>query len=51
MGKRVGHVQRIIHATRHMSVVVAGVAGSGKSTVGRALSERLDARFVDGDTP
>lgn len=33
-----------------MRVVVAGVAGSGKSTVGAALSVRLGARFVDGDT-
>lgn len=31
-------------------VVVMGVAGSGKSTVGRALAGRLGARFVDGDT-
>lgn len=33
-----------------MRVVVAGVAGSGKSTVGAALSQCLGARFVDGDT-
>ena len=30
-------------------VVVMGVAGSGKTTVGRLLAARLDARFVDGD--
>lgn len=30
-------------------VVVMGVAGSGKSTVGPVLAERLGARFVDGD--
>ena len=30
-------------------VVVMGVAGSGKSTVARALARRLGARFVDGD--
>ena len=30
-------------------IVVMGVAGSGKTTVGQALAERLDARFVDGD--
>lgn len=30
-------------------IVIAGVAGSGKSTVGAAVAERLGARFVDGD--
>lgn len=30
-------------------VVVMGVSGSGKSTVGRALGEAFDAPFVDGD--
>jgi len=33
-----------------MIVVVAGVAGSGKSTVGRALARRLDWLFADGDS-
>ncbi len=32
-----------------MRVVVAGVSGSGKSTVGRALAQRLEVPFVDGD--
>ena len=32
-----------------MIVVVAGVAGSGKSTVGAALARRLHAEFADGD--
>jgi carbohydrate kinase (thermoresistant glucokinase family) len=31
------------------AVVVMGVAGSGKSTVGRALAVRLGAVFVEGD--
>ncbi|WP_207802233.1 shikimate kinase [Paenibacillus xerothermodurans] len=31
------------------NVVLIGFAGSGKSTVGRALSERLGWRFVDTD--
>ncbi|WP_256869786.1 gluconokinase [Paenarthrobacter ureafaciens] len=31
-------------------VVVMGVAGCGKSTVGAALAERLGARFLDGDS-
>jgi gluconate kinase len=33
-----------------MIVVVAGVSGSGKSTVGRALADRLDWEFADGDS-
>lgn len=32
-----------------MVIVVMGVAGSGKTTVGRALAERLGWRFVDAD--
>ena len=32
-----------------MICVVTGVAGSGKTTVGMALAERVGARFVDAD--
>lgn len=32
-----------------MIVVVAGVAGSGKTTVGRLVAERLGCVFADGD--
>lgn len=32
-----------------MIVVVSGVSGSGKSTVGRALAARLGWAFLDGD--
>jgi len=32
-----------------MIVVVAGVAGSGKTTVGQLLARRLGWRFADGD--
>jgi gluconokinase len=32
-----------------VAVVVMGVSGCGKTSVGRALAERLGARFVDAD--
>ena len=32
-----------------MIIVVMGVSGSGKSTVGRLLAERIDCRFLDAD--
>lgn len=32
-----------------MRIVVMGVSGCGKSTVGQLLAERLEAKFVDGD--
>ena len=31
-------------------IVVMGVSGSGKSTVGSALAQRLRVPFVDADT-
>ena len=33
-----------------LPIVVMGVSGSGKSTVGSALAQRLRVRFVDADT-
>lgn len=33
-----------------MIVILAGVSGSGKSTIGQALSDRLGWAFTDGDT-
>ncbi|HXP21969.1 MAG TPA: gluconokinase [Streptosporangiaceae bacterium] len=33
-----------------MIVIVAGVSGSGKSTVGQALADRLSWTFADGDS-
>lgn len=35
--------------SRHLRVVVMGVSGCGKSTVGRELANRIGARFVEGD--
>jgi carbohydrate kinase (thermoresistant glucokinase family) len=36
-------------ASDRLAVIVMGVSGSGKTTVGRALAKAMDARFVDGD--
>jgi carbohydrate kinase (thermoresistant glucokinase family) len=36
-------------ATKPMRVVVMGVAGAGKTSVGSALAARLGAPFIDGD--
>jgi gluconokinase len=33
----------------HSSIIVMGVSGSGKSTVGALLARRLDLPFIDGD--
>jgi gluconokinase len=33
-----------------MIVMVAGIAGSGKTTVGELLASRMDCAFADGDT-
>jgi gluconokinase len=30
-------------------IILTGVAGSGKTTIGKALARRLDYRFYDGD--
>ena len=32
-----------------MIIVVMGITGAGKSTVGAALADRLGWRFVEGD--
>ena len=32
-----------------LAIVVMGVSGAGKTTVGRALAEALRAEFIDGD--
>jgi carbohydrate kinase (thermoresistant glucokinase family) len=40
----------MLTATGVPSIVVMGVSGSGKTTVGQALADRLGARFADGDS-
>ena len=32
-----------------LQIIVMGVSGSGKSTIGRGIAKKLDARFIDGD--
>ena len=34
---------------RRVAVVVMGVSGAGKTTVGKRLAERLGVEFIDGD--
>ncbi|CAD6008375.1 gluconokinase [Agreia sp. COWG] len=38
------------HAAGHELVVVGGVSGSGKSTVGALLAQRLELPFIDADS-
>ena len=38
-----------MNTPRPLSVVVMGVSGCGKSSVGQALARRLGARFLDAD--
>lgn len=35
--------------TRYPSMIIMGVQGSGKSTIGAALAQRLNIVFIDGD--
>jgi shikimate kinase len=40
----------IVEALRSRSVVLIGMMGAGKSSIGRRLATRLDLHFVDADT-
>lgn len=40
----------LVQALGNRSVVLVGIMGCGKSTVGRRLAQRLDLSFVDADT-
>jgi gluconokinase len=42
-------VAGIAHGAPPLRIVVMGVSGSGKSTVGRLLADSLGLRFVEGD--
>ncbi|MGD9987991.1 gluconokinase [Pseudonocardia sp.] len=48
-GRRRPGLPRPDHAAATTTLVVAGVAGSGKSTVARAVAERTGWAFVEGD--
>lgn len=39
----------IPESIRHRSIVLVGLMGSGKSTIGRRLAQRLGMRFADAD--
>ncbi len=41
---------RLVAALGKRSIVLVGIMGCGKSTVGRRLANRLDIPFVDADT-
>lgn len=41
---------RLVRALGKRSLVLVGIMGCGKSTVGRRLAHRLDIPFVDADT-
>lgn len=41
---------RILHALGKRSVVLVGMMGAGKSSVGRRLASRLGIEFIDADT-
>lgn len=40
---------RMPSAAARYAIVVMGVSGSGKSTIGAALASRLECRFLEGD--
>ncbi|MEQ9447621.1 MAG: shikimate kinase, partial [Rhodospirillaceae bacterium] len=41
---------RLVAALGHRSIVLVGIMGCGKSTVGKRLAHRLGLEFVDADT-
>jgi shikimate kinase len=45
-----GHDTRIAAALGRRSVVLVGMMGAGKSSVGRRLAARLEIPFIDADT-
>jgi shikimate kinase len=45
-----GPEERIVRALGHRSIVLVGMMGAGKSSIGRRLATRLGTPFVDADT-
>jgi shikimate kinase len=45
-----GPEERIVRALGHRSIVLVGMMGAGKSSIGRRLAARLGTPFVDADT-
>jgi gluconokinase len=43
------HYPRVLAYPANVVIIVMGVAGAGKTTVGRALAAQLGCRFVEGD--
>ncbi len=41
---------RLVRALGHRSIVLVGIMGCGKSTVGKRLAQRLGLEFVDADS-
>ncbi len=38
------------HENKNMNLVIMGVCGCGKSTIGKLLADELGARFIEGDS-
>jgi gluconokinase len=49
IGRKLGAISVLVMPAAELVVVLMGPAGCGKSTIGRALAERLDWPFVDAD--
>ncbi|MCV0425981.1 MAG: shikimate kinase [Roseibium sp.] len=41
---------RLVQALGHRSIVLVGIMGCGKSTVGKRLAQRLGLEFIDADS-
>jgi len=50
MAARSVDLARLVQALGHRSIVLVGIMGCGKSTVGKRLAQRLGLEFVDADS-